>query len=252
MAANIFCRCSGINSFIKNGFDKNNNQRYKCKYCNKSPSLKILKPFYTNVVYKNTIFLTNEELYCLGFLLADGCVKNNKIFMQLHLKDIEILYIIKRVFNLKNKISCGTRKDDRKYCQISFNISYFQDDLYHLGLFPCKTGKETWISYMNSWHFIRGYFDGDGSICVNNQRVCLWSISCQNLLFIQNIFEFIKSNSNITSGKIYTYTSNKSIPTLRFGKKDLLKFAPLLYKDSDNLRLTRKHNQFLDIKNGNY
>ena len=100
------------------------------------------------------------------------------------------------------------------------------NDLLKYGIVPHKTGKE-YISnlipkeYLN--HFIRGCFDGDGSVFISNNylRVAYYGSHqiCQEIL---NIFA--------CKNKVYDKT-NVSFFSIQ-NKKFVLKFYNYIYKDA--------------------
>lgn len=234
-----FCSCSGFDSFVKNGFDALGNQRWRCKYCGKAKPFNKLKKLCTNFAYRE---LTKKELYCLGFLVADGSVYNNRIQVQVQKDDVEVLHIIQNTFNTYGKISHILRKDGREARAISFRASYFQDDLYHLGLFPNKTSNEIWIpKYMENWDFVRGFIDGDGSFYfVRKEKFLKFAIaSSENMLI--GLSNFIHRELGCKERTLYPHGSIKMI---RYASKDTLKICSKLYADSEGLRLERKYKKY--------
>lgn len=255
-----FCKCSGRDSFIKNGFDKLGEQRWKCKYCSKAFNKRnVLKKLDTNIAYKNTTNLTNFELYFLGFALADGCLTKGKVQFCLNVKDVYQLELFKKEFNNPNKISIYESKNHGSMeCWTSFKLSYFEEDLYHLGLIPRKTGKELWLPYMKSNHFVRGFFDGDGTIYTTSaytKQGKLYYINrteftCSNIKFVEDLNNYISSEIEILPRTINYKAINKSGNYfIRYQGKLLLKFCAWLYKDSEGLRLERKYQKYLEILN---
>jgi hypothetical protein len=255
-----FCKCCGYDSFIKNGFDLNNNQRWKCKYCNKAFNKRnVLKKLNSNIAYKPVEKLTDFELYFLGFAIADGCVNRGKVQFTLNIKDKIQLDFFKNQFNCSNKISVYLSKSHNIYeCWAAYKLSYFEEDLYHLGLMPRKTGNEMWLPYMESPHFVRGFFDGDGTIYTTSAKtkqhrlyyINRAEFTCSNNLFVENLNRYICKELNIDIRSINKKAkNNEGNFFIRFQGKYLLLFCEWLYKDSDGLRLERKYNKYLEIKN---
>ena len=236
-----FCTCSGVNSFIKNGFDKNGNQRYICKYCRKLKSNRTLKPLPSDFAYKPYNELTNAELYCLGFILADGTIYKNRIQIQVQKYDESILHIIQNTFNTFGKITHSIYSDGRETKSISFRGAYFQDDLYHLGLFPNKTTKELWLPFMNSFHFLRGFLDGDGCIYYAKKEKFLKVSWCGSVSILTGLMEFMFNSIGVKKKKLYNHGAIKLI---RYASKESLKICEALYKDSKGIRLERKYKKY--------
>lgn len=255
-----FCKCSGYDSFIKNGFDKFDEQRWKCKYCNKTFNKRnVIKKLNTNIAYKPVSKLDNFELYFLGFAVADGCVNKAKIQFTLNIKDKCQLELFKSKFDCTNKISVYLSKNHNVYeCWATYKISYFEEDLYHLGLMPRKTGKEIWLPYMETSSFVRGFFDGDGTIYTTSARtkqgrlyfINRAEFTCSNEKFVIDLNNYICKQLNIKNRTINKKAANKQGNFfIRFQGKNLLKFCEWMYKDSDGLRLERKYQKYLEIKN---
>lgn len=126
---------------------------------------------------------TEEKAYWLGFLYADGGVttKNNNYTLSLSLstKDIEHLEKFKKVLNATNPIRT---KPGSGYLPNNYYVAFdvyskkLVTDLINVGCYPNKslTLKFPNTNYFNDSslirHFIRGYFDGDGSVFISNEK----------------------------------------------------------------------------------
>lgn len=109
---------------------------------------------------------SEEKAYVLGFLTADGCISHTHnsydISFTLSIQDIDILEKIKKLFG--SSVPIRMQKESKI---INFKVSsktMFRD-LENLGVRQRKTGREHFpnIPQELKKHFIRGYFDGDGS-----------------------------------------------------------------------------------------
>ena len=103
--------------------------------------------------------------YILGFLAADGNVHNNSIRFKIHRNDIEILEFIRA------NIGMVSLRDDVKQNQavIGFYSEEMAKSLLKLGITPNKTYSLVMkhIPKIYVRDFVRGVFDGDGSITVH-------------------------------------------------------------------------------------
>lgn len=241
-----YCKCVGFDSFIKNGFDKNKNQRWVCKYCKKSYSMKNkMKELPTDLMYRNVF--SNNELYCLGYLYADGWVQKNRLGICVKKTDGFIINLIKQTFNLNTKITDIKRKDGREHLQILFRIAYFEEDLLHLGFMPNKTGKEIWLSYMCNPHFVRGFLDGDGSVFIIKNGLRMSFVS-KSYSYLESLGNYLQTLTNIPPKTIYD-EGNAKVHMMRYNGKQALELGNYLYQDSEGLRLERKYNKYLEILN---
>lgn len=241
-----YCLCVGFDSYIKNGKDLKGNQRYLCKYCKKSLSMKNqFKKLPTDLVYRND--LSKEELYCLGYLFADGWVQKNRLGICVKKTDEYIIHLIKEVFNLPTTITNIKRKDGREHSQILFRVAYFEEDLLHLGFKARKTGEEVWLPYMSNPSFVRGFMDGDGSVFIQKNYLRI-SFVCKQFNYLQSLGEYIYTLTGITPRKIYDQ-GKSSVHMIRYNGQDAILLGDFLYANSEGLRLERKYNKYLEIKN---
>jgi len=187
--------------------------------------------------------LNEKSTYWLGFLYADGYVrmkdgKSGQI--KLKLKDTDISHIEKFLKDLEceKPIKCGI-EGKSKFCQVSVYSNIMVKKLLELGCVQNKTQKirlpNISSDLMN--HFIRGYFDGDGSISKVKNRPNSFQISiCSNKNFINDIQNFF------SKGLIYNYKNYSIWKTSKI--EDIKSFKEYIYNNSETF-LKRK----LDIFN---
>ena len=199
-----------------------------------------------NVYVNNNYFSQQNEkmAYIMGFLAADGNVskKGNRIQSQLSIKDLEHLQIIHNeiggsdVYKYDNNgfPACGW------YCY----SAQIKKDLANYGIIPNKTGhifvpknldKKYWRD------FIRGYFDGDGSIYEDSNGMRL-TITSANPEILEDINDYFKEN-NIKPSKLYKDHNNQDI---RFRTQACIDIYNLLYYPNC-LHLKRKKERFLEL-----
>ena len=190
------------------------------------------------------------KAYWLGFLYADGYVTtNNRWGVELSLHDYT--HIEKLVNELKYNGNIKIRKRNNiQSCSIQINNSHMYDSLVRNGVLMNKTDKLKFPSeiilkntYLN--HFIRGFFDGDGTVWCSHRNKEV-NFVCKSNDFIISLLEILKIN-NIN----FTYYINKrdNLPTIRIYKTDDIKtFYDYLYRDSDETnRLERKYLKMTQI-----
>jgi DNA-binding transcriptional regulator WhiA len=124
---------------------------------------------YCNDTYFSEID-NSQKAYWLGVLFADGNVsrknsKTGKIFFSSI--DKEWIELFKKEINFTGKITKETHKKYKKdIYKISITSKIMFEDLVKLGCTPNKTFtlKFPKLKKELTSHFIRGYFDGDGSV----------------------------------------------------------------------------------------
>lgn len=134
--------------------------------------------------------------------------------------------------------------------------------LVEIGLYDNKTktlnSKNLKIPDIYIWHFIRGYFDGDGCISINkpksnkNITPTCYNISItgfkNNLDFFRDVLSNFKINSQFLEDKRSSKADN-IFGNLRIGSfRDRYLFLKFLYKDSD-LKMERKFLKSLEFIN---
>ena len=104
-----------------------------------------------------------------------------------------------------------------------------------------------WINYKLIPHFIRGFFDGDGCVCLDSGK------KNNNVITITSTNSFCNSLKTIIENEleITTYVKeascNNGITKVLYiyGANQVKKFLDWIYKDA-NLYLKRKYNKYYD------
>ncbi len=208
---------------------------------NKRIRLGINKKFSTIYSINSDFFKywNNKMAYILGYIFADGSVRIRKSGMELSIKskDFEIL----DEMNIKMRSNYPISKESTKTGEI-FRLSIYRNkivkDLIDLGVIPRKTLIMTLpdISEKFIFHFIRGYFDGDGHVRINR--------NCLDIIFTSGNESFLKElksrledlgiKSSITS------PTKHSFYNLRISRENRENFVKNLYKNHAGLYLQRK------------
>ena len=190
---------------------------------------------------------TPEKAYWLGFLYADGCVTvKNEI--NLNITDEEHIKKFKQAIGAINhkitKTIDNRFKNAKPLYFFSIKDKQLHTDLIKWGCVPQKSLQLTKIpniprDYVS--HFIRGYFDGDGSLHylqgTNNFRISFLGTK----EFLQDIQKELNINQTISLGTGKTYYFQIA------GRKQVVKILNYLYKDSnESIRLDRKYQKYLD------
>ena len=200
-----------------------------------------------------SIIDTQNKAYILGLLLADGHVEKNRNGVSLSLsgeRDKYILQeIVKELFINDYELCCNkkSRKNSHHNDAYMFWLSSKQisSDLISFGFSNKKTERcEFEFSKIppNLFpHFLRGFFDGDGSIFVTKYNsVNVHFVGLPNI--IRYIHSYLKNNDIVSA--IYPCYSSHTVNELRIGNiHEIKKFYDLIYKDAV-LFLERKKSKF--------
>jgi len=190
----------------------------------------------------------NQMAYIFGWFCSDGFVSYKKNHCGIHLnsKDKEMLEKIKKTMNSKHNI--------QEY-ENSVNLRIYNkilcSDLINLGCYPRKSTKLKFPSVPDKYlmHFIRGYFDGDGSIHFNKPNTIKVSFIASKS-FIKTLQ--VKLNK-ILGLKIGPIQKHYKIWICIYYGDDARKLCKWMYKNSKNLYLQRKKDRFdkhMRIRNG--
>src|SRR3990172_651786 len=107
----------------------------------------------------------NDKMaYVLGFIYADGNISRDFKHLSITQKDPEILYKIRDL--MEGKFRIIERKRERISYYIQLSNRRIIESLVKLGVFPDKSNRIRLPSIPQEYicHFVRGLWDGDGSI----------------------------------------------------------------------------------------
>ncbi len=222
---------------------------------------------------------TEAKAYILGFMYADGCVyASGTKWAKLDLKsdDISILDKMQKVMDNECPIKTYTynKKQYFRYSNKTYEFSHSMsrlsmrsnkivDDLIKLGCISNKTFEITFpknkiISDSLMHHFIRGYFDGDGSISASSRKSSSMKRS-EYLHFsitFTGTYDFVSNIKKILNEKVIKFDGDirnrwdneKNNYTLSICGNDIInQILDWLYADSE-FYLPRKYEKYLLLK----
>lgn len=106
--------------------------------------------------------------YAIGLFTADGNMSSDGRHLEFCSKDLELIKIIKKYFNLNNKIGRKHRGTYPKkwYHRIQFGNKELYSFFIKIGLTPNKSKSLTYLKIPKKYFcdFLRGLIDGDGTI----------------------------------------------------------------------------------------
>ena len=195
-----------------------------------------------------------EKSYWLGFLYADGYVrlyKNRSGQLKLKLKNTEIKHL--ELFNkctesnypilnnIKSDVVVNGVIHSSLCCILNIYNTKLVKDLFKWGCINKKSSIIEFPHFLNNElmkHFIRGYFDGDGSIC----DLCV--------SFVSGSYNFLISLKNYLNKQIlnieteFKINNNKKYYYIAFtNQKFFTNFYNFIYSNS-KIYLKRKKDKF--------
>lgn len=199
---------------------------------------------------------SNEKAYWLGLLWADGyCdIKSSTLKLDVQEGDKEILEKMKKDFKWTGHITSYTAKLGKSYrskessvYRICIKNKEFIQNIYDIGVRPHREKShlpEIENQFMLS--FIKGYFDGNGSVSIDQKGRSMATL-CGGTILIKEIGYFLENEFGITSKYYYRRPENPDNITLVITKKDeRMKFLKLLLQTTP-IGLERKKEKMKKI-----
>ena len=195
-----------------------------------------------------------DKAYWLGFLYADGYVNKKKHQLRINLqkKDEEHLQKFLKALGATNtSVKYTTKKMDGKIYEgayIAFGDKKMVDDLINKG---CIQSKSLVIKFPTEdivpehllSHFIRGVYDGDGTITYQTHSITKLKYFSMGILGTEDLLQGIQK----FLGKINLKLEDKNTHyVLRItGNRVVFNSLSILYKDSyEDIELTRKREKY--------
>ncbi|MFA7219227.1 MAG: LAGLIDADG family homing endonuclease [Synergistaceae bacterium] len=210
------------------------------------------KKYYVNENFFNE--WSNDMAYVLGLWWADGCIYgdyNNRFDISLHSDDEYLLEDILTLMESDHKVYRSKNMSSivivsKKLCEGVFSRGGIKRKSLH-GRFPDVPHE-----YMP--FFIRGLWDGDGTIFMNKKiKKYVSSIMSGNKDFIYQLHNILKENIKDLSGSIHhsitylakydKYYYNRYV--LSFGAYDTGRLSSFFQYDRGGTCLLRKKNRFM-------
>lgn len=200
---------------------------------------------------------TKEKAYILGLLWADGCndVNLGKIQLQLQERDVGILEVINELINNDRPLYFTPLHNKNPNWQNAYTLvlkSYHMSEvLNNYGMVPRKSLVLEFPSCLDKSlyrDFIRGYFDGDGSVSYNANTKVLNVDVIGTRMFLKVIQDICKELG------IKTFLRSKNdnddiICTLGISNKnDRIAFLNWIY-DGSTIKIERKYLKYQQCLN---
>lgn len=196
---------------------------------------------------------TPEKAYWLGIMYSDGYVSESRRGLGLGMIDKEHVEKFKKALGAtEHKITEYLPVSSKNYCyEFTLCDSKIYEDLLKLNVIPRKSSQQIHLPDLKDEelmrHFIRGYFDGDGSFCFSIKNNDFKISFVGNKTFLTDLKTYLKKD------KISLMKDDRSNITHYFnmrGKKQVYNFLTWMYKDTDeSIRLNRKYDKYLDFLN---
>ncbi|MGE8053533.1 LAGLIDADG family homing endonuclease [Bacillus mycoides] len=205
---------------------------------------------------------SNEVAYILGIIITDGSFEKTGD-LRICMTDFDVIHGIAKALELKNGLSYVKKKKNYKQqLKLSICRSQIINDLKKLGVNVegTKTFKQNFIDVPEQYrsHFIRGIFDGDGSIVVRRRKlktgifisIELTIITTSSYPLAKGVCNAIYEDLGIKLDVYHQIKANtKQADVYRvnlYSKENVHKFFNYIYKDKGYLFMHRKYAKFLE------
>jgi deoxyuridine 5'-triphosphate nucleotidohydrolase len=201
---------------------------------------------------------TKEKAYLLGWIASDGHVSETGFHITIHTRDIDIFGTFDKILGITNKIQRRLLSDIVTY---SVSSKQMKDDLFRWLKLPFNENSSHKKSHIVKFPellsddlkmmFLRGFFDGDGSINDPRKsgRIPAASVGCCSKDMISSIRDFVLTP--LSADYI-----DREMFVLNWDGVNALDFLSNLYADGEiygytttgeryNLFLSRKYDLYL-------
>lgn len=193
---------------------------------------------------------TKETCYWAGVLAADGCVRSDRAGVDLVFHKNDYYHLI----NYSNAIGLNSLPTkDKNAFRVQISGKWFKESLYEK--FSITERKSLSLEFPKQipeefhQHFIRGYFDGDGSICKHSKNGLVYINFVGSWKMIPKINEILKINVNYNlrnKKPLAAIVNRDKYCSLHFSGKNAKSILDWLYKDTDDkIRLKRKYDKYV-------
>ena len=193
---------------------------------------------------------TEEKAYWLGFMYADGCIYSKEYRLELSLQGADKEHLEKFAKFLKAtkpdivKVYKNYKEGKYDRCRVSVRSKHLWETLNSKGCLPKKSLILTFpssdiVPHKLVKHFIRGYVDGDGCLCITKpEKIEL------NVLGTQDFLRGVIDNLPLT--KEYPVYQRKNIYAMNLWCSTAKYIIKYLYENS-TIYLTRKYEHYKEI-----
>lgn len=233
--------------------------------------LNISKPNKNRYSCDEEFFSKTDEhsFYVAGFYAADGCVMFKRktdsepciVYMALGIKDADHFEKIKNTMTAQHPLSTKVVKNsfinpawkDSEEKELRITSRQMCRDLAKFNIVPRKTHIYTFPEWLIDHplvnHFMRGYFDGDGSFYIQDKNKEVPQI-CFNLRgtlpFLYNYRSILERECTLNK-RVKDVRTNNGIGVLEYGGNGIVgKIVKFLYKDA-TIYLDRKYQIIKDL-----
>lgn len=206
------------------------------------------RKYYINDNYFDKIDC-EDKAYLLGFLAADGTIQpDGSVKIALSSIDKELLIKIQTVLETNYPIRDSITKDGFTVSTFVFRSSKIREQLAKYNIIKNKTYTYSFPEALSEKYipsFIKGYWDGDGTVCMSGgyPRTSLCSHQKD---FLEDVINKLETLYNIPKVKVYQKKGSNTW-YFQYSKESSRKLYELFYSNPSYLFLERKYSKFVEL-----
>ena len=242
-------RCQDLANYLNEPYQAVRYQIRKLKLHKTKHQLVRTKSSFNNHYFDK---LNKDNSYFLGLIWADGHIKKfteNSYQFEIGLVDEDLIKSFAKELNTKYSLLNNKRINEKPIYRIRLNNKHFGERLSQLGYANKKIDRDYLPSIPKEYmlDFIRGYFDGDGTVYIKKTKNTKGTIGCRIISPCKNVVIEIKNYLKI--GKILEINRKnlKTLYALQFYKDDSILFFKKIYTEGTKYKLDRKYNIFIKM-----
>lgn len=198
---------------------------------------------------------TPEKAYWLGFIAADGCITSKK--GRYHLTFGQKAEDKNHLKQLLKDLNCNQRMGSKivkgaRYVRLQISGKPLIQHLINLGITPRKSLTLRYPEILSTFdnHFIRGYFDGDGTVSRNRIINQLQFALVGTEQFLRECG--IRLQESCALNRIAVYSAGQKTKAYQLsycGNRQVPRIMRWIYKDATRF-LQRKREKYLELCGG--
>ena len=189
---------------------------------------------------------TQEKAYWLGFFYADGCVASatatHPTLIELSSKDSEHLEKFKKAIKAVNHKVSKSYGNGCEFYQFNIQDTQLHNDLIAHGCIPQKSKLLTSLPNIPNkflGDFLRGYFDGDGSLSYDKSR------DVYRISFVSGSLAFMKDLRKTLEVERLAISNSEVYYLSIVARQDVHRILDMMYVNSnEQIQLNRKYNTY--------
>ncbi len=187
--------------------------------------------------------------YLAGLFASDGCLANNGRHLIMTSKDYELIAYTQEILETYTKVQTKIGQFNTQAYHFQFSNVALYDFFLAAGITPAKSKTIQSVTVPNNFYidFLRGYFDGDGTVYGfqdhrwRNSFMYYCGFVSASPVFLSWLQSANQQLLGTTAGSIHR---NNQAQTLLYAKKDSRVLFSAMYASCGTPRLTRKYEAF--------